>query len=71
MAIDSIPKRLLDRARTSPERVAYAHKRGGAWVEVTWRAYADEVRRAARAMIALGLEPGGLSPSSGSTAPSG
>ena len=60
MAIDSIPKRLLDRARTSPDRVAYAHKRGGVWVEVTWRAYAGEVRRAARAMIALGLEAGGF-----------
>src|SRR5687768_3554154 len=47
-----------DTARTHPDRPALKVKRGGAWQTLTWRQYHDASRRAARALIALGLEPG-------------
>jgi long-subunit acyl-CoA synthetase (AMP-forming) len=35
-----------------------ARKRRGAWETTTWREYRDAVRRAARALVASGVEPG-------------
>jgi long-chain acyl-CoA synthetase len=55
---DTIPKRFFDRAKTSPDANAYLHKQGGVWKAATWREYAAEVAQAARALIALGFEPG-------------
>lgn len=55
---DTIPKRLLARALDGAERPAYLVKRDGAWQATTWKAYADEVVLAARALVALGFEPG-------------
>jgi long-chain acyl-CoA synthetase len=40
------------------DRPAFRTKRNGAWQTVTWREYGRDVRRAARAMIKLGVEPG-------------
>jgi long-chain acyl-CoA synthetase len=37
---------------------AYHVKTGTAWVPTTWRTYADQVRTAAKSLIALGVEPG-------------
>ncbi len=45
-------------ARAHADRPAMARKRGGAWENVTWRAYRDAVRQAARALVATGVEPG-------------
>jgi long-subunit acyl-CoA synthetase (AMP-forming) len=42
-----------------PNLPALKQKRGGAWHETTWKGYRDSVRTAAKAFIALGLEPGG------------
>lgn len=39
-------------------RPALKVKRGGAWQTTTWKAYEESVRRAARALIALGVQPG-------------
>ncbi len=58
MSADTILHRLHRRAETSPDAVAYSHKQGEAWVPVTWRSYAAEVRRAASALVGLGFEPG-------------
>ena len=41
-----------------PNMAALKAKRGGRWVETTWRAYREAVRTTARAFLALGLEPG-------------
>jgi long-subunit acyl-CoA synthetase (AMP-forming) len=41
-----------------PDAVALRHKVGGAWREYSWREYGRLVKRAARALIALGVEPG-------------
>jgi len=55
----TIPHRVLEQARTRPNQPAYYAKHDGAWRASTWRQYADEIRTAARAMIALGLPRGG------------
>ena len=58
MPSDTIPRRLFARAKERPEAPAYLTKEGGSWKMTTWRQYAAEVQRAAKALIALGLEPG-------------
>jgi long-subunit acyl-CoA synthetase (AMP-forming) len=46
---------VVERKRDEP---ALKWKQGSAWKTKTWGEYSDEVRNAAKAMIALGLEPG-------------
>ena len=58
MAADTIPNRLLQRAKRSPSGPAYYVREGGSWKPTNWGAYSDEVTRAGRALIALGFEPG-------------
>jgi long-chain acyl-CoA synthetase len=58
MAAESIPHRFFATAERRPYEPAYHVRRDGAWVPTNWKTYADEVRRAARALIALGFEPG-------------
>ena len=41
------------------DRPAMKIKRDGSWQTTTWREYRDQVRRAAKGFIQLGLEPGG------------
>jgi long-subunit acyl-CoA synthetase (AMP-forming) len=45
-------------AGAHPERPAMARKRGGTWELTSWREYREAVARAARALVALGVEPG-------------
>ena len=56
---DTIPARLQEQARIRPHAVAYAEKIDGRWLKADYRRLIDEVRRAARALMALGLQPGG------------
>ncbi len=58
MAIDSIPARLLETARRQPNAPACYTRTRGEWRATSWRAYVEEILRAARALIALGLQPG-------------
>ena len=58
MAFDSIPARLFRRAAAHPAAVAYRAKEAGVWQATTWREYAEQVRAAARSLLALGLRPG-------------
>ncbi len=57
MATDTIPARLQAQAKTRPNHPAYHVKTGGRWVPTTYKTYAEQVRTAAKALIALGLEP--------------
>jgi long-chain acyl-CoA synthetase len=57
--IDTIPHRALRNATDKSSTIAYEAKVNGRWQPTTWRTYADQIRTAARAMIALGLPPGG------------
>lgn len=58
MRADTIPSRLMLQARTRPDAPAYYIKQEGAWVPTAWRDYVIEVRRIAKALMALGLRPG-------------
>ncbi len=55
---DTIPARLFHQAATRPDAPAYYVREGGVWKASSWREYANQVRRAGRALMALGLEPG-------------
>jgi len=56
---DTIPQRVLRQANERPSTIAYQAKVDGRWQPTTWRTYVDQIRTAARALIALGLPPGG------------
>lgn len=58
MRADTIPGRLVQQDRIRPNAPAYYVKQDGAWLPTTWKGYVAEVRRAAKALMALGLEPG-------------
>jgi long-chain acyl-CoA synthetase len=58
VAFATIPALVFDKARTAPHTIAYAEKRDGTWHETTWADFAEQVAQAAKALIALGLEPG-------------
>jgi long-chain acyl-CoA synthetase len=59
MAETTIVHRLLGQADRRPEAPALYEKRDGVWRCITYRAYGETVKRVGRALIALGVEPGG------------
>src|SRR3954463_14089970 len=59
MTQDTVPHRVLRMAAERPSTIAYQAKVNGRWQPTTWKTYADQIQRAARAMIALGLPRGG------------
>jgi long-chain acyl-CoA synthetase len=59
MPADTIVHRLLSQAERRPESPALYEKRDGVWRSISYRRYADTVKRVGRALIALGVEPGG------------
>ena len=56
--VDTIPRRLLANAATRPTSIAYYAKHQGSWQPTTWLRFGEEVRTAARALMALGLGKG-------------
>ena len=59
MPTDIIPRLVLEQARVRPATPAYFTKEGGVWRPTSWKTYAEEIRTAARALIALGYPRGG------------
>ena len=59
MSADTILHRLHENGRIRPNAPAYYVKTGDHWVPSSWRDYVGQVRQAARALMALGFEPGG------------
>jgi long-chain acyl-CoA synthetase len=55
---DTVLAHFFRQGQLRPDAPAYFVRQGGAWRPTSWRAYNDLVRRAARALIALGLGPG-------------
>jgi len=53
-----IPQRAMEQARRRPTHPAYFTKEQGAWRPTTWEAFAAQLRRTGKAMIALGIDPG-------------
>jgi long-chain acyl-CoA synthetase len=68
MPATTIIARFHERVRTHPERVALRYKDagagsagpqgGGSWHDVTWREYGEAAKKVAKALSALGFEPG-------------
>ncbi|MEM7137633.1 MAG: long-chain fatty acid--CoA ligase [Myxococcota bacterium] len=56
MAIDSIPRRLIQQAQKRPHNPAYYVRQNGAWQATNWGDYGRQVAQAGRALIALGFE---------------
>ncbi len=59
MADETIPSLLMAQAVHRPDSAAYYVKRNGRWQGTRWRDHVAEVRRAARALVSLGVGPGG------------
>ena len=55
---DTIPARLFHNAERWPSTPAYYEMADGAYVPTTWAGYADQVRTAGKALMALGFQPG-------------
>lgn len=55
MKIASIPSRLRAHARTRPDEPAYYVRGENDWIATSWKTYAEQVERAGRALIALGI----------------
>ena len=55
---ETILHRLHKNARVRPNAPAYFEKIGDAWVPTSWQQYLDQVRTAAKSLIALGVQPG-------------
>jgi long-chain acyl-CoA synthetase len=58
MSAKTVVHSLFEQAARRPDAAAYHVKVNGSWVPTSWRNYVREIRRAARALIALGCEPG-------------
>ncbi|MFN0251831.1 MAG: AMP-dependent synthetase/ligase [Kofleriaceae bacterium] len=58
-ARDTIPHRLLRQATDRPAAIAYQAKLNGRWQPTSWRAFVDQIRAAARALISVGFPKGG------------
>lgn len=59
MAADTIPARLVARAKQTPNAPAYYERSpDGLWKGSSWGDYAGQVEQAGRALMALGVEPG-------------
>ncbi|MCA9945202.1 MAG: long-chain fatty acid--CoA ligase [Ardenticatenaceae bacterium] len=55
---DTILHRLHENGRIRPNAPAYYEKIGNAWVPTSWKEYTNQVRQAARALVALGVDVG-------------
>jgi long-chain acyl-CoA synthetase len=58
MSFETIPHKILATGSQRASDDAYAVRHGGQWVPTSWSAYSDQVRAAARSLIALGVQPG-------------
>lgn len=59
MSATSIPGRLLEQGKRRGEMPAWYEKRGGEWIATDYATFSQLVRVAARALLNLGLQPGG------------
>jgi long-chain acyl-CoA synthetase len=60
LPVETIPFKVLRNGDFYGDDPAYYERVDGAWKASSWRTYADEVAGAARAMIALDIEPGSI-----------
>ena len=58
MAVDTLPKALLNIVEKQPDRVAMRTKDYGIWKDITWAQYLEKVRHVALGLHALGVSQG-------------
>ena len=58
MSAETIPHKVLQHGERTPGKPAYYVRENDTWRATSWGTYAEEVKTAANAMIALGLEVG-------------
>ncbi len=58
MAFETIPQRVLDHGQRLGSAPAYFVRGASGWEATSWKTFADEVRRAGTALMALGVEAG-------------
>ncbi len=58
MRADTIPNKVLQNAVQVGDKPAYYEKRAGTWQATSWSEYGAQVKAAAKALVALGVEPG-------------
>ncbi len=58
MSARSLPGLFFAQADARGDALALRHKVRGVWSRVSWREYADSVRRVAKALVSAGLAPG-------------
>lgn len=58
MATDTIAHRIQEQGSRRPYAPAYYEKSGATWKMTTWKTYAEQIRRAGRSLIALGIDHG-------------
>ncbi|OPL13904.1 MAG: fatty-acid--CoA ligase [delta proteobacterium MLS_D] len=56
MAIDTLPKALLNIAERQPDRIAMRNKDFGIWRDITWAEYLENVKNVALGLHALGVK---------------
>ena len=67
----SIPARFVATSQRQPQAPAYFVRDAQGWLPTSWQDYAQQVRQAARALVALGVQPGDAVCILASIAPSG
>ena len=60
MAPDTILHRLENNAKQRPNAPAYYERINGAWVPTSWKEYNNQVRQAAKSLIAMGAKKGDI-----------
>jgi long-chain acyl-CoA synthetase len=58
VALETIPQRVFDHGQRLGSAPAYFVRGASGWEATSWKTYADEVRRVAAALMALGVEAG-------------
>lgn len=58
MPADTIPQRLVGQARLRPDAMAYFSRDRDGWRGISWKVFFEEVKRASRALLTLGLQSG-------------
>jgi long-chain acyl-CoA synthetase len=56
MAINTLPKALLNIAQKQPKRIAMRRKDFGIWRDITWSEYLENVKHVALGLNALGVK---------------
>jgi long-chain acyl-CoA synthetase len=58
MPAQTIIDRFYERVSNHPQKVALRYKWNGQWQDITWAQYGERVRKAGKALLSLGFEPG-------------